>query len=151
VNSKTTTLSAAFVSAVALASGAYALGTQSDDGSAAASRDRAAAPMGYGAPPPPGAGRRFDRHGPDRMAGFDDLAKKLGVSSDKLKTAFKEIRKEQRDDLVAKLAKKLGVPESRVKAALPDRPKAFRFHRGPGGPGGPGRPAGPPPGAPPGP
>jgi hypothetical protein len=141
VNAKAKTTSAALVSAVALASGAYALGTQSD-GSASAARDRAAGPMGYGAPPGTRPmHRRFDRRGP----GLDAAAKKLGVTPAKLRSALEEIRKEERDTLATKLADKLGVSKAKVKEALPDRPK-MRFRGGPGGPPGGGPP---PPGAPP--
>jgi hypothetical protein len=146
ISSQTKKASAAFVGAVVLASGAYAVGSTSGDGSATASQTgqagQAGPPGPYGAPgnPPNGQMRREFRQ--DRLEMVSGLAKQLGVKEADLRKALTEIRKEQRDDFAAKLAKKLGVSEAKVKEALPDRPKFGR--------GGPGRGfGGPPPGGPP--
>ena len=155
ISAQTKKASAAFVGAVVLASGAYAVGSTSGDGSATANQ----AGHGHGGQPPaptamPGNGppaqmRRQFRH--DRMEIFSGLAKELGVKEADLRKAMTEIRKEQRDDFVKKLADKLGVSEAKVKKALPDRPKMRPVGFGGGPPGGrPGAPpAGPPPAAPP--
>lgn len=146
ISSQTSKAAAAFAGAVVLASGAYAIGSQSGDGSANANADRAAGPMAggppgpYGAPGNPGQMRREFRRGRRQM--FSGLAKELGVKEADLRTALKEIRKEQRDDFAKKLAAKLGISEAKVKAALPDRPRGGPGRRGFGGP---------PPGGPPGP
>jgi hypothetical protein len=76
--------------AVVLGSGAYALGTQSGDGSASADPQGAAAACGapgycYGV-----AGRSFSRAG--READLAGLAASLGVDKAKLQQALKEIR-----------------------------------------------------------
>jgi biotin operon repressor len=156
ISSQTKKATAAFAGAVVLASGAYAVGSTSGDGSATANQTgqagQAAPPGPYGAQghgPPRQLRREFRK---DRMEVFSGLAKQLGVKEADLRKAMQEIRKEQRDDFVKKLADKLGVSEAKVKKALPDRPKmSRRFHGPPPGaaPGAP--PAGPPPAAPPGP
>ena len=151
ISAQTKKASAAFVGAVVLASGAYAVGSTSGDGSATANQTgQAGQPGPYGMPGngPPAQMRRQFRH--DRLEIFSGLAKELGVKEADLRKAMREIRKEQRDDFAEKLADKLGVSEAKVKKALPDRPK-IRGFRG-------GRrrvparrrpPAGPPPAAPP--
>ena len=142
ISSQTKKASAAFAGAVVLASGAYAVGSQSGDGSATANPNggpMAAGPAGYG---PPQAGqmrRHFRQH---RRQMLSSLAKELGVKEADLRKALTEIRKERRDDFAAKLAKKLGISEAKVKQALPDRPKGGPGGRGFGGP----PPGGPPPG-----
>jgi len=151
ISAQTKKASAAFVGAVVLASGAYAVGSTSGDGSATANQAGQQGPAG--APPgpygmqgngPPAQMRRQFRH--DRLEIFSGLAKELGVKEADLKKAMREIRKEQRDDFAKKLADKLGVSEAKVKKALPDRPKIVRRFKGPhGGPGAPAPPAGPPP------
>jgi len=122
-----------------LASGAYAVGSTSGDGSATANQTgQAGQPGPYGAPGngPSAQMRRQFRH--DRLEIFSGLAKELGVKEADLRKAMREIRKEQRDDFAEKLADKLGVSEAKVKKALPDRPKIVRRFKGPhGGPGAP--------------
>jgi hypothetical protein len=154
ISAQTKKATAAFAGAVVLASGAYAVGSQSGDGSANANQTNANGPMAGGPPgpygmpgnPPSGTTRRQMRQHfrQERRQMFSSLAKQLGVKEADLRKALTEIRKEQRDDFAAKLAKKLGISEAKVKQALPDRP-----HGGPGrgfhGPG----PGGPPPGGPP--
>ena len=160
ISAQTKKASAAFAGAVVLASGAYAVGSQSGDGSANANQAGANGPTAGGPPGPygaPGNGqmrREFRRFRRDHKQMFSSLAKQLGVKEADLRKALTEIRKEQRDDFAEKLAKKLGVSEAKVKKALPDRPKAGRAGRGFGGPppgmrGAPGKPPGGPPPAPP--
>lgn len=148
ISAQTKKASAAFAGAVVLASGAYAVGSQSGDGSANANQAGGNGPMGAGpagyGPPQPGQMRRQFRR--DHRQVFSGLAKQLGVKEADLRKALTEIRKEQRDDFAKKLADKLGVDEAKVKKALPDRPKAGRAGRGFGGPPPGGPPGGPPPG-----
>jgi phytoene dehydrogenase-like protein len=106
---------------VALASGAYALGSQAGDGAAVAAN----APTSPSAPGQvPGRWGFGDGAGP-----FADLADRLGVDADKLRAALEDIRTEdgdRRDELASGLAKALGIDASKVTAALdklgPDRP-----------------------------
>ena len=102
----------ALTGAVALASGAYALGAQADDGAAVAAGTPKAA---------------FAHHGPGRPGGpfgFEGLADRLGVSEAKLRAALEDIRGnlpkpgERRDDFAKDLAAELGSTEAKVKAAL---------------------------------
>jgi hypothetical protein len=102
----------ALTGAVALASGAYALGAQADDGAAVAAGTPRAA---------------FAHHGPGRPGGpfgFQGLADRLGVSQAKLRAALEDIRGdlpkpgEVRDEFAKDLAAELGTTEAKVKAAL---------------------------------
>jgi hypothetical protein len=102
----------ALTGAVALASGAYTLGAQADDGAAVAS----------GTPK-----TTLAHHGPGRGGGpvaFEDLADRLGVSDAKLRAALEDIRGnrpkpgERRDAFAKDLATELGTTEAKVKAAL---------------------------------
>jgi hypothetical protein len=106
------TFAIAVVGAAVLASGAYAIGTQTGGGSADAS---GSTKPSYG---PPGAGAGF-------RAPFDDLAKALGVGSDDLKAALEDFRKQhvdqRKDDFAAALAKALGKSTSDVEKALQDQ------------------------------
>ena len=98
--------------AVALASGAYALGSQSD-GSAVASGDDAGAPAHFRGGP-----------GPGRGFGFDRLADRLGVDEAELREALEDVRgtlpdpRERRDDFTKELAAELGTTQAKVEAAL---------------------------------
>jgi methylphosphotriester-DNA--protein-cysteine methyltransferase len=108
------TTALALAGAIALASGAYALGSQTDDGNAAAAKT----PSGHrfaGGPGGPGfAGR----------PGLDGLANKLGVSEDKLRSALEAIAKEHRDGFASELASALGVDRAKVEQAFQNlRPK----------------------------
>jgi Clp amino terminal domain, pathogenicity island component len=103
----------ALTGAVALASGAYALGAQADDGAAVAAGGNPAA--------------AFAHHGPGRAGGpfgFDGLADRLGVSQAKLRAALEDIRSDLpkpgalRDEFAKELATELGSTEAKVKAAL---------------------------------
>jgi biotin operon repressor len=117
------TTALALAGAVALASGAYALGTQVDDGNAAADSPNAA-PAFAGGPGRPGFGHRG---GPGPR--FDGLADDLGVSEEKLRAALTEIAEEHRTDFAQKLADALKIDRAKVEAAFdklrpkrPDRP-----------------------------
>jgi hypothetical protein len=99
--------------AVALASGAYALGSQTD-GSAEAAGDRGPF-VHYGGGPGPGGPRGF---------GLDGLADRLGVEEDALRDALEDVRgtlpdkDEVRADFAKELAAELGTTEAKVEAAL---------------------------------
>jgi len=121
------TTALALAGAVALASGAYALGAQADDGSAGA-HDAGARPAFAGGPGP-GPGRPGFGHGPGGPR-FDDLANRLGVSEAKLRAALEDIAKAKRTDFAQKLADALKVDRAKVEAAFaklrpkrPDRPR----------------------------
>ena len=113
--------------AILVASIAYAIGTQTSDGTAGAAiksspsaRLSAAGTTGTTSP----SGRRG--HGPGRGFGpvLADAASALGVSPAELRAALEELRPtrepkgERRDDLAAALAKSLGVDAAKVTAAL---------------------------------
>jgi DNA-binding MarR family transcriptional regulator len=114
------TTALALAGAVALASGAYALGTQVDDGNAAAAKTPNAAPAFAGGPGRPG----FGHHGGPR---FDGLADKLGVSEAKLRAALTEIATEHRTDFAQRIADALKIDRAKVEAAFdklrPKRPE----------------------------
>jgi Clp amino terminal domain, pathogenicity island component len=105
------TIAIAVVGAAALASGAYAIGTQTGGGSADANGTKPS----YG---PPGTGAGF-------RAPFDNLAKALGVSQDDLRNALEDFRKQhvdqRKDDFAAALAKALGKSTADVEKALQDQ------------------------------
>jgi hypothetical protein len=112
------TTALALTGASALASGAYALGSQAGDGSAAAAKTPNA--NGYG--PPPGGARGWHGGGPgERLNG---LADRLGVSEAALRKALTDLAKEHRDDLAQKLADALGIDVAKVQSAFENvRPK----------------------------
>jgi DNA-binding MarR family transcriptional regulator len=99
----------ALAGAVALASGAYALGSQAGDGSAAAAKTTNA--PGYG--PPPGA---RGHEGPGEH--LDALADRLGVKPADLRAALEDIAKAHRADFAQKLADALGIDRAKVDAAF---------------------------------
>jgi transcriptional regulator with XRE-family HTH domain len=109
----------ALAGAVALASGAYALGTQADDGSAEAAKtagDQARDEVRFGfGPGRPGPGPRFE-----------GLADRLGVDEDKLRDALEDIAADRKDDFSQRLADALNVDRAKVEQALenarPERP-----------------------------
>ena len=122
---KTTVVAVA--GAVALASGAYALGSQTGDGSAEAARTaRGEVAFGHGF----GPGRPGD---PGLRPGFDALADRLGVDEDELRKAIEDIASARKDDLAQRLAEALGVERAKVEQALenarPDRPHMRRPER----------------------
>jgi hypothetical protein len=103
-------IAAILAGAVALASAAYGIGTQSGDGTAAARDDGERGSRSGGAwqlPPPPG---------------FEDLAEELGVDEDELRDALADFHEredaERRDTFAGALAEALGKPVEEVRAAL---------------------------------
>jgi transcriptional regulator with XRE-family HTH domain len=121
----------ALAGAVALASGAYALGTQTRDGSAEAAktasgqaRDEVRFGHGFGPGRPAGPGLR---------PGFEDLADRLGVDEDALRDALEDIAADRKDDFAQRLADALGVDRAKVEQAFenvrPDRPPRPRIPR----------------------
>jgi hypothetical protein len=124
---RTKKTAAALSGALVLASGAYALGSQTGDGQALAGQNANATRQGgYGFGYGPGPGKHGFRGGPRQD--LADAAKKLGVSEDKLLAALKKLRDDNkgkvddlRDAFAKALAKQLGVPESKVESALDKR------------------------------
>jgi hypothetical protein len=102
----------ALTGAVALASGAYALGTQVDDGAAVAAGDH------------PEKGVFIHHEGPGRPFALEGLADRLGVDADKLRQTLEDIRsaapdpRDRRDDFAKALADELGTTQAKVEAAL---------------------------------
>ena len=95
---------AVLAGAVALASAAYGIGTQTGDGTAEAARDGRA------------------QHGPGLMLRFDGLADELGVGADELEQALRDFHEQEegevRDAFASALAEALGKPVDEVRAAL---------------------------------
>ena len=95
---------AVLAGAVALASAAYGIGTQTGDGTAEAARDGRA------------------QHGPGLMLRFDGLAAELGVGADELEQALRDFHEQEegevRDAFASALAEALGKPVDEVRAAL---------------------------------
>jgi len=124
---RTKKTAAALSGALVLASGAYALGSQTGDGQALAGQNANAARQGgYGFGYGPGPGKHGFRGGPRQD--LADAAKKLGVSQDKLLAALKNLRDDRkgkiddlRDAFAKALATQLGIPESKVESALDKR------------------------------
>ena len=124
---RTKKTAAALSGALVLASGAYALGSQTGDGQALAGQNANATRQGgYGFGYGPGPGKHGFRGGPRQD--LADAAKKLGVSQDKLLAALKNLRDDRkgkvddlRDAFEKALAKQLGIPESKVESALDKR------------------------------
>jgi hypothetical protein len=129
----------ALAGAVALASGAYALGSQAGDGSAAAAKTGAQsappAAIGYGGPGPgiayggPPPGRRFGGIRP----GLDRLAARLGVSEEALRDALQDVRPKPqgvRANIAQDLADALGIDVAKVQAAFDKlAPRKREVHR----------------------
>lgn len=104
---------AAISGALVLASGAYALGTQTGDGTALAG---GTTPSSAGAPGPGRPG------GPRDLSG---IAAELGVTEAKLRAALEDLRPdrgakkdEHQDELAKALASELGLDQAKVTAAL---------------------------------
>ena len=124
---RTKKTAAALSGALVLASGAYALGSQTGDGQALAGQNANATRQGgYGFGYGPGPGKHGFRGGPRQE--LADAAKKLGVSQDKLLAALKKLRADNkgkaddlRDAFAKALAKQLGISESKVETALDKR------------------------------
>jgi hypothetical protein len=113
------TTAAVLAGAVALASAAYGIGTQTDDGTASARDGTASARDGSGQTD------RFERFGgpPGIAFGFGgDLADELGVDADELRSALEDFHEQKagdaRDAFAGALAEELGKPVDEVQAAL---------------------------------
>jgi hypothetical protein len=104
----------ALTGAVALASGAYALGSQAGDGTAGAAGGR----------DDPERPALIRGHLPDRAFGLDNLADRLGVEEDALEDALRDVRPDlpgppkPPGDFAEMLADELGIEQSRVEDAL---------------------------------
>src|SRR5256885_441453 len=113
----------AVAGAAALASGAYALGSQAGDGSAAADSASRASRGARTATFAHFAGRRFGGRGEGDF-GLDALATRLGVSVSDLRSALNDVRDRRapktdpRQELASKLADALNLPVDKVTAAL---------------------------------
>lgn len=57
-----------------------------------------------------------------RGASVTALAKELGVTEAKLRSALQTLHQKKRDEFAQKLADALGIPVQKVKDALPDKP-----------------------------
>jgi transcriptional regulator with XRE-family HTH domain len=121
----------ALTGAVALASGAYALGSQAGDGSAEAAKTssgqaRDEVRFGHGF----GPGRLG---GPGLRPGFEDLADRLGVDEADLREALDDMAAERKADLAQRLADALNIDRAKVEQAFenvrPERPARPRVRR----------------------
>jgi hypothetical protein len=103
-SSKKAATAAVLAGAVALASAAYGIGTQTGDGTAEAARDGQA------------------RAEPRLFMSVDDLAEELGVDADELEDAMRDFHEQEkgevRDAFASALAEALGKPADEVRAAL---------------------------------
>jgi hypothetical protein len=103
-SSKKAATAAVLAGAVALASAAYGIGTQTGDGTAEAARDRGWEP------------------GPGLFMRFEGLADELGVDPDELEDALTDFAEQEkgeiRDAFASALAEALGKPVDEVSAAL---------------------------------
>jgi energy-converting hydrogenase A subunit M len=112
MRTRTKTAALALTGAVALASGAYALGTQVGDGAAVAADQ-----SGQDRP----TIRGHWRGGP---LGSERLADRLGVDESELREALEDVRPRLPDpgeihgDFAGRLADELGIDQERVEAAL---------------------------------
>jgi hypothetical protein len=112
----------ALTGAVALASGAYALGSQAGGGSAVAADppERPALEIRGGFLGDPGELRRHLRGGP---FGLDRIADELGVEESELRDALQDTRQDPPDpprenEFAEQLARELGIAQDRVEDAL---------------------------------
>ena len=121
MNSAPRKMTAVLAGSVVLASAAYGVGTQVDDGSAtAASKSNSSS--------------SDNRRGGPGARDLSGLAETLGVSEAKLKAALEDLRGDRparrKDDLAAALAKELDVSEAKVQDVLestrPARPRVDR-------------------------
>jgi transcriptional regulator with XRE-family HTH domain len=123
MTNRTKTMTAALGGAVALASAAFAIGSQAGDGAATAASSGSSARSAPAAAD--AAFVRAARFGPGaRGAGLSDLAGDLGVSEAKLRDALEAIRDDlepkgdRREEHTAALAKALGKTAEQVEQAF---------------------------------
>lgn len=116
---------------VALASAAFAIGSQAGGGSAVAGTATTTAAQTTAAATQPIHAGRGPGGGPGRAAFLADAAKRLGVTEAKLEAALEDLRPERkdRDGHAADLARILELDEAKVRAAL----EKVRPERGPRG------------------
>jgi hypothetical protein len=109
----------ALTGAVALASGAYALGSQSGDGSAVAA-DPPERPSLEVRGPLRGGPIEIRGHLRGGPFGLDRIADKLGVEESELRDALRDVRPEppRKGDFAEDLARELGIAQDRVEEAL---------------------------------
>ena len=111
-SSKKAATAAVLAGSVALATAAYGIGTQADDGTAEAARN--------GTPEAARDGRVGP--GPSLFMRFDGLADELGVDADELEQALRDFHEQEegevRDAFATALAEALGKPADEVRAAL---------------------------------
>ena len=119
---------------VALASAAFAIGSQAGGGSAVAGTAATTPAVELAATP---AIKQVHLRGPGGEKPLGDLATRLGVEEAKLKAALEDLRPERKeiDGHAAELAKILKLDEAKVRAAMEKILPDERRHRG--GPGGP--------------
>ena len=123
MHTRTKTAAVALTGAVALASGAYALGTQVGGGAASAA-DRSGGGLAIAADPSDPDRPLFRTHFRGGPLGSERLADRLGVDESDLREALEDIRPQLPDpgevhrDFAQRLAKELGIAEDRVDAAL---------------------------------
>jgi hypothetical protein len=120
MTNRTKTTALALAGGVALASGAYALGSQAGDGGATAADPAAPPTAADSAAPPPGPGLGWGGR-----FGLPALADRLGVDQRKLQAALDDVRTSHAppdaggpERLVKDLASALDLPESKVRASL---------------------------------
>jgi hypothetical protein len=104
----------ALTGAVALASGAYALGSQAGDGSAVANDPPATTAD-------PGERMRFAHRTDGPGEHLESLADRLGVEESALRDAFRDLRPalaDRHEDFAEDLAQELGIEADRLEAAL---------------------------------
>jgi hypothetical protein len=129
------TTALALTGAVALASGAYALGSQAGGGSAEAAKSGTQTAPPYGGPGP-GPGRGFGRP-PGARPDLSAFATKLGVTEAALQKALEDLRGDQqkpedhRGDMAQALADALGIDVAKVNAAF-DKLEPKREDHAPG-------------------
>ena len=127
------TTALALAGAVALASGAYALGTQADDGNAAAAKVPPASPAARAttasAAAQAAAGQASATGSAAARAGRCSRASRIASACppSKLRAALEDLRTDAHDQFAAELATALGIDKAKVTAALekakPERPR----------------------------
>jgi DNA-binding Lrp family transcriptional regulator len=123
MNSRMKTTGLGLAVAVAVAFGAYALGSQSGGGNAGAAGASSSASASGSTAATGNQQAHLGGRGPGG-AGFDDLASRLGVTPEKLRSALQAVRgqlgagQDPRGRLASELATALGLPADQVTAAL---------------------------------